>query len=418
MPYFGVDPARNQRAEYHIDTGLIYTVAFNQMLGPCPAEMLPECASTWGLDLSFSIDSFWFCITGFKKAIIRDVYGQTAASSMEIFSHYASLVEQTVKRNHYSANVFMVLENETKQMAVIFSSNEAPKCSPEELAAEITALGQKVYEQYLFHENNEYCNIAALSKELHGYADIRAGYLQARKLNDLSFFRMEPEVLTSKRIEKLRNAADYRTVMSECHQLQLALDAGNISLCKKRLKHLYLDTIKNSFRWPLLHDALSFCKHMLELRCTARGLTEVDPEILCTQNNYLCIEEIFDALWPILKQLCSLAQEQGCYQELILQTVYYIKLHYSEDISLADIAAYVGVTPNYLSGTFQKEMGCSLREFITTERIEAAKKLLLNKSMRVFDVAEAVGIHDVKYFSRLFKKMTGTPPGEYRDCNQ
>ena len=59
-------------------------------------------------------------------------------------------------------------------------------------------------------------------------------------------------------------------------------------------------------------------------------------------------------------------------------------------------------------------MGVSLREFITNERMEAAKAMLGAGKLRVADIAERVGIHDVKYFSRLFKKAVGCTPGEYR----
>jgi two-component system response regulator YesN len=46
--------------------------------------------------------------------------------------------------------------------------------------------------------------------------------------------------------------------------------------------------------------------------------------------------------------------------------------------------------------------------------MEAAKALLAAGELRVSDVAERVGVHDVKYFSRLFKKVVGMTPGEYR----
>lgn len=154
---------------------------------------------------------------------------------------------------------------------------------------------------------------------------------------------------------------------------------------------------------------------MLELRCTARELEGVDLKQLCSPENYLRIEECAEALWSVLRQLCRLIEEQGTYQDLMLRAVYYIKLHYSEDISLSDVAIYANVNPNYLSGSFQKEMGVSIREFITGERMKAAKQLLVEGGLRVCDVAEAVGIHDVKYFSRLFKKAEGITPGEYRE---
>ena len=154
---------------------------------------------------------------------------------------------------------------------------------------------------------------------------------------------------------------------------------------------------------------------MLEMRCTARGLEGVDLERLCDPKSYLRIEECVEALWPVVERLCILIGEQGPYQDLMLRAIYYIKLHYAEDIALTDVAHYANVNPNYLSGSFQKEMGLSVREFITRERVNAAKKLLEEENLRIADIAEAVGVHDVKYFSRLFKKAVGLTPGEYRE---
>ena len=153
---------------------------------------------------------------------------------------------------------------------------------------------------------------------------------------------------------------------------------------------------------------------MLELRCTARGLTGVNLEQLCDMTSYLSIDQCARALWNVLERLCVIAQNHGSYQELTLYAIYYIKLHFAEDIALSDVAAYANVNPNYLSGSFQKEMGISLREFITGERVDAAKSLLSETDLKVADIAKKVGIHDVQYFRHVFKKTTGMTPKEYR----
>ncbi len=348
------------------------------------------------------------------KSIYYGVYGWEPNEYLMIYDCWRLQVEDLVEHNGYQANVFMIFEGDAKQMAMLFSPGFHPQYTPEELAEEINAIGQKIYEKEIFKGDTRYCNVTALSEEMHGYTGIREGYLQTRKLNDLSFFHMEPGVLTVDRVAQCRNGADYRIIIGECHQLQEALDEGDASLCKKRLEGLFLKTVKGSFRWTLLQDALSYCKHMLELRCTVRGLEAIDLERLCQAESYLKIEECVEALWPVMERLCALAREQGPYQELMLRAVYYIKLHYAEDLALTDVARYANVNPNYLSGAFQKEMGVSLREYITGERMKAAKVLLEQGELRVSDVAERVGVHDVKYFSRLFKRAVGMTPGEYK----
>lgn len=414
-PYFGVDPRRVKRQKFNLDAGWFYHTVFNEMLLSTPEKSIYNTMEEWEEYLAFSKERLWFCLTGLSKKFYFGVYGCEAEKYLEIFDRYRMQVETTAEHSGYETKVFMVFQDDIKQMAVLLFPGKAPKCSPQELARQINDLGQKIYERSFFKGDTRYCNVTSLSDELHGYTGIREGYLQTRKLNDLAFFHMEPAVITTEWVEKHRNGADYRIVMGECHKLQQALDQGNAAQSRKALDSLLLKTVKGAYRWTLLQDALSYCKHMLELRCTARGLDGVDLEKLCDAESYLRIEECAQALWLVLEKLCALTKEQGPYQDLMLRAVYYIKLHYAEDLALTDIAEYANVNPNYLSGTFQKEMGLTVREFITTERVEAAKKLLEEGALRVSDVAEAVGVHDVKYFSRLFKKAAGMTPGEYRE---
>lgn len=278
------------------DAGVFYSMALNECLLSTPEMGMRRNLALWGIELAFSIERFWFCLSGLKKSVYYGVYGREPEGYMELYERWRLMVKKALAEKGYRGDVFMVLENDAKQIAAIFSPGEAPQCTPQKLAEEVNALGQAIYEEELFKGDTRYCNVTALSGEQHGYTGIRAGFLQTRKLNDLSFFHMEPEVLTADRVARMRNGADYRIVTGECHQLQQALDAGDTGLCRRRLETLFLHTVKGSCRWTLLRDALSYCKHMLELRCTARGLEGIDLESLCDPESYLKIEECVEAL--------------------------------------------------------------------------------------------------------------------------
>lgn len=93
----------------------------------------------------------------------------------------------------------------------------------------------------------------------------------------------------------------------------------------------------------------------------------------------------------------------------------YIKLNYSEKISIKEIADQLYLSPNYLSELFKKHTGKTISEYLTDYRLEKACQLLDHAEYRVGDVSGMVGIHDGRYFSNIFKKKYGMTPTEYRN---
>ena len=103
-------------------------------------------------------------------------------------------------------------------------------------------------------------------------------------------------------------------------------------------------------------------------------------------------------------------------QVIVLKTREYIYSHYSEPISLADIAEKIGITSSYLSSIFHKSAGESYLKFLTRIRMEQAAKLLRSSSVKkVYDVSEKVGYLSVKHFSYVFKQYYNMSPGEYQE---
>ncbi|WP_199613672.1 response regulator [Paenibacillus alkalitolerans] len=87
---------------------------------------------------------------------------------------------------------------------------------------------------------------------------------------------------------------------------------------------------------------------------------------------------------------------------------------YAEDISLQSVANQINVNPSYLSRVFKQEAGDNFIRFLTKVRIDKAKFYLETKNIKVYEVAEKVGYHNYTYFSKIFKKVVGVSPEEYR----
>lgn len=109
-------------------------------------------------------------------------------------------------------------------------------------------------------------------------------------------------------------------------------------------------------------------------------------------------------------------KDSGKIPNLFVQkAVDYIKLNYSEKISIKEIADQLYLSPNYLSELFKKHTGKTISEYLTDYRLEKACQLLDHAEYRVGDVSGMVGIHDGRYFSNMFKKKYGMTPTEYRN---
>ncbi|MGB8450775.1 MAG: response regulator [Anaerocolumna sp.] len=102
-------------------------------------------------------------------------------------------------------------------------------------------------------------------------------------------------------------------------------------------------------------------------------------------------------------------------KSLINQALNFIKYHYTEKISLDDVAEELSVSKHYLSSIFKKETGENMSLYINKLRIETAKQLLLESDIKIKEVFEKAGYSDQQYFSKVFKKITGLTVIEYKE---
>lgn len=102
-----------------------------------------------------------------------------------------------------------------------------------------------------------------------------------------------------------------------------------------------------------------------------------------------------------------------------LQAVYavsaYIQNHFKEKITIEDIAASVHLNASYTSHLFRKSFGYTITDYITYVRLENAKVILSDAGSNINDAAMDSGFSDVSYFSRVFKKIEGLSPREYKN---
>ena len=84
-------------------------------------------------------------------------------------------------------------------------------------------------------------------------------------------------------------------------------------------------------------------------------------------------------------------------------------------LTLKKIAEINYVNPSYLSRIFKEVTQMNFVDYLATLRIEKAKRLLQTGNLRIYEIAESVGISDPNYFSKLFKKYTNMTPAQYKE---
>lgn len=99
---------------------------------------------------------------------------------------------------------------------------------------------------------------------------------------------------------------------------------------------------------------------------------------------------------------------------LVQKVINTINLNLSDQLSPKSLAAMYYISPSYLSSLFKQDTGTTLTDFINTQRIQRAANLLSSTEQNISVVAEQVGILDVNYFTKMFKKSMGSTPTQYR----
>ena len=107
-------------------------------------------------------------------------------------------------------------------------------------------------------------------------------------------------------------------------------------------------------------------------------------------------------------------KEQNADTESMTTAIAYINSHFREDLSLDQVANFVGFSRYYFSRSFKKRMGYSYSEYLVQKRLQAAVDLLIRTDLPIHEVAEQSGFGSVASFNRVFRESKNCTPTQYR----
>lgn len=175
---------------------------------------------------------------------------------------------------------------------------------------------------------------------------------------------------------------------------------GNLKWIKARLSELLVMVSRTAVENGAPEERV-----MLLLRSYRRGSASLDS---------------FDALsaW-IVRLMRDFLEEYAVFADAgytvaVRKCLRSLDINYARQITLESAAQQIGLTPAYLSRIFKKETGCTFSQYLNQIRIAKAKDLLRYSHLSLSDIAQQTGYGDQSYFTRVFRRITGISPGNYR----
>ena len=153
------------------------------------------------------------------------------------------------------------------------------------------------------------------------------------------------------------------------------------------------------------YDDFSYCREALRLKITDYILKPANYEEFGT-----CIDNLKISMYQE-----NVSQEPEEQDERIINSITrFMQEHLAEEMSLSVLAEEFHMNPQYISQLFKNEIGVGFLAYLTSIRMEKAKKLLLSTSLSIGEVAEQSGYGDYRVFTKVFKKSEGITPSQYR----
>ncbi|UZW66470.1 AraC family transcriptional regulator [Priestia flexa] len=104
-------------------------------------------------------------------------------------------------------------------------------------------------------------------------------------------------------------------------------------------------------------------------------------------------------------------------RDIIYEIEQFLQMNYDRDVKLQEIAERFYLSREYISRKFKQEFQENISDYIVKVRMSKAKSLLKNEQLKIYEVANMIGYQDDKYFRKVFKKLEGLTPNEYRQLS-
>ena len=145
--------------------------------------------------------------------------------------------------------------------------------------------------------------------------------------------------------------------------------------------------------------------------------TATSLNLITNLNFIFSFSELEEYFQRFFRNMSMAFESVGFYSERdILENIKnYVDFHYEKDLTQEFVASLFRLNRSYLSSAFKARTGTSFVDYVNQVRISHAKEMLKKTDKKTYQIAQAVGYENAKYFFRVFKKMEGITPEQYRN---
>ena len=353
------------------------------------------------IEIDFDINNYFTCITGINRnfADKKDtVLFDNAMNLTSCHQQYSDLL----KHLGYKGCCHLLIPDESYQLIILFSVNNDPVCIPLDCA-------RKIHELTCRLSNVKEGIITSISGQYSGLYSVNDAYLEARRLNNLSFFELGYEIISNRSINRNQIVYSAPLFQQSLHKLNNLLCSASLAEILKQVDFLS-EIIKKSMNY----DFFSMSKISIEQTLILFFKVYHVNYTLDRKKQFSNINEYHDYICDLFRYFYEHRSQDLRLSYDVLLAAFYIHNNFEKEITMKSIAEHMNINVSTLSTEFNSQFHCSFNDYLGRIRLEHAAHILKHTQMTIAQTASACGFSSARYFTYSFRKYFDVPPSEYR----
>ena len=354
---------------------------------------------------------YFILISGLQREVYRTYFQTDAQKYGAYFNSIQKECDRLLLAHQIPFISTMLLYDHSKRLCIIF--NETNDMDSSDVARAISACVNRYYSDVFDMTQTPYCNYTVLSDEVQGYEHLQGTFKKLDELSKQQYFDMKTMIMSPSLLETNRIHLSREQLHEDITRLRMTVRERERPAMEQSLSFLF-HQLRMARDFDLLNSSLYNIRALAEELLASQGLKLNDPEVFSI-GQYPTFEHLYSSVQKKLAMLIESLPGDTAMSAPILEAMRYIRHHFTEDVSLADVAKHIDMSPSWLSKHFNQECHMSVPAYLLDVRMEHAKELLIQSKMLVFEVDNAVGFENPRYFVSVFKKAVGVTPTDFRN---